>query len=176
MKFLRSNLYLINWLKLNGSGGGSSSDLDWTAIGYEKMPQIILEDYNYAKQIKENWVPATSLSSKFRSDNKLAIMPLVDTSETTNFMDMFADCSRLTTVPVLDTSKGTTFLRMFRNAYYLSDESLNNILQMCINSTSYTGAKYLTQVGFSSSNYPVERIEKLSNYQAFLDAGWTTGY
>lgn len=153
-----------------------ASDLDWTVLGYENRPEIIDEDYNYAKQIKDTWVPAASLKNKFNGNNKLSIMPFVDTSTTTEFTDMFTDCNRLTTVPVLDLSSATTLLRMFRNDYYLSDESLNNILKMCISATSFTGYKGLTQLGFSSSFYPAERIQSLPNYQDFIDAGWQIGY
>lgn len=159
-----------------GGGGGGGSDLDWTALGYTKRPQAIDEDYAYAKQIKDNWVPATSLSGKFQNDSNLYFMPLVDTSTTTNFNNMFRDCYWLTTIPILDMSQATSFNYMFYECSRLSDESLNNILQMAINATSYTGAKYLTQFGFSSSYYPATRIKALPNYQAFIDAGWTIGY
>ena len=43
--------------KKKGSGGGSSSDVDWSAIGYSDTPQVIVDGYNYAKQIKDNWEP-----------------------------------------------------------------------------------------------------------------------
>lgn len=44
-------------------GGGGGSDLDWTAIGYDSTPQAIVDGYNYAKQIKDNWVPATRIQA-----------------------------------------------------------------------------------------------------------------
>jgi hypothetical protein len=166
--------YLLG--KNSAGGGGGGSDLDWTALGYAKRPQAIDEAYNYAKQIKNNWVPATSLSEKFRDYYNLYFMPLVDTSITTNFNNMFRNCNQLTTIPVLDLSQATSFNYMFHECTHLSDESLNNILQMAINTTSFTGAKYLTQFGFSSTNYPATRIQALPSYQAFLDAGWTIGY
>ena len=166
--------YLLG--KNSSGGGGGGSDLDWTALGYEKRPQAIDEEYAYAKQIKDNWVTATSLNGKFQNDTNLYIMPLVDTSMATNFNNMFRNCYQLTSVPILDMSQATSFNYMFYECTHLSDESLNNILQMAINITSYTGAKYLTQFGFSSSYYPASRIQALPSYQAFLDAGWTIGY
>lgn len=155
-----------------GGGGGGGSDLDWTALGYAKRPEAIDEDYNYAKQIKENWIPTSSMKEKFQADSKLAIMPLVDTSEVTNFRMAFRTCPRLTTVPVLDTSSANDFGYMFYDTPNLSDESLDNILQMCINASSYTGGKTLRSLSLSSSYYSDERIQALPHYQAFINAGW----
>ena len=56
----------------------------------------------------------------------------------------------------------------------LTNESLNNILQMCVNAINYPGVKTLKRLGLSSEQATV--CQGLSNYQAFLNAGWTTGY
>lgn len=186
----------------SGGGGGGGSDLDWTALGYDSTPQSIIYDYNYAKEIYDNWVPATDLSSKFRNDTTITIMPLVDTSIATNMNSMFEYCSDLVNVPMLDTKNvtnmkmmfnGCTNLKyvpildtsnlantnainqMFSNCNKLTDDALNNILQMCINATKVTNKNFM-MVGFNSSKYPAARIEALPNYQAFIDAGWTIGY
>ena len=71
---------------VNVSGGGG---LDWSTIGYESTPQSIINDYNYAIEIKNNWIPNTDLSSKFSGNKNLVYMPLVDTSITTNMLNMF---------------------------------------------------------------------------------------
>lgn len=220
---------------------------DWSEIGYEDTPQNILDDFNYSKDIKDNWNSgATSLASKFSYNKVLKYMPLVDTSSATNMnsmfegcsnllevalldtskvtrmQSMFAYCSLLTTipqfdtskvttmfsmfesctklkaipqidtqnvdstfvmfsncsnledVPVLDTAKVTTILNMFTGCSSLSNDSLNNIMQMCINAASYTDVKTLKIIGLSSAQ--AKTCQSLSNYQAFLDAGWTTGY
>ena len=192
--------YLLG--KNSAGGGGGSSDLDWTAIGYDSTPQPIIDEYNYAKKIYDNWVPATDLSSKFRNDTTITIMPRVDTSIATNMNSMFEYCSALINVPMLDTKNvtnmrlmfdGCTNLKyvpnldtsklantnainqMFSGCNNLTDDALNNILQMCINAVKVTN-KTLTIVGFNSTRYPAARIQALSNYQAFLDAGWTIGY
>lgn len=206
----------------NVSGGGG---LDWSAIGYSEEPQSITDDYNYAKDIYDNWVPATSLQFKFISDYFLGIMPLVDTSITTNMYGMFNNCRALKNVPLLNTSNVTSIYgmfdycvalvsipqfdtsnvqdmqavfrycyslkdvpqfdtskvkymnNMFQDCSNLTDTSLDNILKMCIGTTSeYIRTKTLAQLGFSSTYYPVSRIEALPHYQDFLDAGWTIGY
>lgn len=94
------------------SGGGG--DIDWSEIGYSGTPQTIIDGFNYAKQISDNWDSSrTNYSSYFRNNNNLMYMPLVDTSKGTNFQFMFNSCKSLTTVPQLDISKGDSGFYMF---------------------------------------------------------------
>ena len=106
----------------------------------------------------------------------LTTIPLLDTSSATNMNSMFNGCSNLTEIPLLDTSSATNINSMFGGCSNLSENSLNNILQMCINAVSYTGVntKTLNYIGLSEEQ--ATKCTTLSNYQAFLDAGWTTGY
>ena len=179
------------------SGGG----FDWSAIGYSNTPQTIENAYNYAKEIYDNWDSTQTTSyAKFQDDKNLVIMPLVDTSNSNNTAAMFYGAISLLEIPLLDTSNVTTFYTMFQGCYSLrkipvlntskvtffdncyrdcrslSDNSLDNILQMCIGSTSYTGTKTLKQIGITSSYYTSSRIQALPHYQDFINAGWTIGY
>ena len=227
-------------------GGGSGSDLDWSAIGYNSTPKSIADGYNYAKYIQENWVDntskltdfpyvvicpmvslgnrtscynfayeckslieiplldtsnvtnmdsmfqycsalteipllntskVTSMQSMFQYCSSLKSIPQINTSNVTSFANTFRYCTNLMTLPVLNTSKVTNFNNAFGNSYNLTDTSLDNILQMCINATSYTGTKTLKTLGISNTTYyPVSRIEALPHYQDFINAGWTKGY
>lgn len=181
---------------LGKNAGGGSSGLDWSAVGYTVAPQTIIKAYNKAVQIKNNWTP----TSRLYNDDEVIIAPVVDTSTNTawgyfagscdNLLEIplldssnvtsmdhaFYICSSLTTIPIFDTSKVTSFSSAFEYTPKLSDASLNNILQMCINATSYNKTKTLYQVGLRKTNYPVARIEALPHYQDFIDAGWTIGY
>lgn len=184
----------------NVSGGGGS-DLDWSVIGYNVPPLSIVNDFNYSKNIYDNWnssvtdlsrkfaynrdlkyMPlvdtsnATKMEAMFQNANQLMTTPLLDTSNVTTMSYMFYGCANLDTIYILDTNKVTLMNSMFYNCSKLTDESLNNILTMCINATSYTGTKTLKQIGFSSSYQSVSRIESLPKYQELLDAGWTIGY
>lgn len=116
----------------------------------------------------------TNMNSMFNGCTNLTTIPLLDTSKVTSVTQMFMGCSSLTTVPLLNISSATGIYGMFYNCNSLSNESLNNILQMCVNATSYKGAKTLQQLNLSRTQ--AETCTTLSNYQAFLDAGWTTGY
>ena len=67
---------------------------------------------------------------------------------------------------------------MFFTCGRLTTNSLNNILAMCAGATNYTGTKSLSDVFGTSmgSVYPSATIQALSNYQDFVDAGWTIGW
>lgn len=117
----------------------------------------------------------TSMKNLFRS-TRITTAPFLDMSNVTDVDSMFFACLNLVNVPIYNTSKITNFDSMFFACSNLSDESLNNILQMCINATSYTGTKTLQQLGLRSTSYTTSRIQGLSNYQAFIDADWTIGF
>lgn len=89
--------------------------------------------------------------------------------------DMFRNCILLENIPEFDCSEATSLYNTFSGCSSLSDESLNNILNICrkspITNDSYKTLKY---VGLTSAQATI--CQGLSNYQAFLDAGWTTGY
>ena len=105
----------------------------------------------------------------------------LDFSNITSLATMFWGCINLTTIvfpSTIDTSKVTTMAELFgshgRFCPKLDDNSLNSILLMCANATSYTDTKTLRYLGITSAE--ATTCQSLSNYQAFVNAGWTTGY
>lgn len=144
-----------------------------------------------------NTSQVTNVSGMFSYCSKMTTVPLFDTSNVTNFFQMFQVCSELVSVPQYDTSKGTDLSRMFysckkletvpildfssatnlanmfNDCMKLSNESVNNIMASCITATNYTGTKTLRQLAVPMGKRQI--APTLSNYQAFLDAGWTTG-
>lgn len=118
----------------------------------------------------------TNMSSMFIQCINITSIPLLNTSKAKNMSGMFSNCSNLTTVPILDTKSATNMQSMFSGCTSLSDDSLDNILQMCIGATSYYLTKTLSQLGFTSTYYPASKIQGLPHYQDFIDAGWTIGY
>ena len=101
-----------------------------------------------------------------------------DWSVVTSMNGIFSHCSNLTTIPLLGTSKITFagLVNTFNNCSALSNASLNNILAMCANATLITDASYKTlkRVGLTSAQALI--CEDLSNWSAFLAAGWISGY
>lgn len=181
--------------------GGGGSGRDWSLIGYTEEPKSIAIDFNYAKNIYDNWENVADLSYKFANDNNLIYMPLVDTSSATklnymfsndyfledvpllntsnvtHFNYMFTECRGLKTIPVFNTSKALNIMSMFSQCPKLTDESLDNILQMCINiNPNYAKTKTLNYAGISSSSYTSTQIQALPHYQDFVNAGWSIGF
>ena len=52
---------------------------------------------------------------------------------------------------------------------------LNNILGMCANATNYANDKEIRKLGLKADYYSESDFESLSNYQDFINAGWTIG-
>ena len=116
----------------------------------------------------------TVMQYMFRGCTNLTAIPLLDTGNVTSMNAMFVLCTNLTTIPELDTSSVTDMDFTFNGCTNLSDDSLNIIMQMCINATSYTKTKTLKYIGLTSEQ--ADKCKTLSNYSAFTSAGWTTGY
>lgn len=116
----------------------------------------------------------TVLSNAFSNFSTLKKVNLTGTGSVTNLFHCFYFCSDLEEINAFDTSSVGNFNATFTGCNSLTNESLNNIMQMCINAISYEGTKTLLQLGLSSDQ--ATRCQSLSNYQSFLDAGWTTGY
>lgn len=116
----------------------------------------------------------TDMYFTFSGCYNLTTIPQLDTGSVTNMAYMFSGCTSLMTIPQLDTSSVTNMSSMFNRCTSLSDESLNNVLAMCTNATSYTSTKTLAYIGLSEEQ--ATKCTTLSNYSAFTAAGWTTGY
>lgn len=85
----------------------------------------------------------------------------------------FYECISLNYVPFADMSNVTSAANMYNKCNSLTEESLNNIMKSCITAVNCP-TKTLSYLGLTSIQ--ATRCQSLSNYQAFLDAGWTTGY
>ena len=116
----------------------------------------------------------TTMFNMFAYCENLTNIPLLNTSKVTSMSEMFNGCKNLTTIPLLDTSKVTSMFNMFNDCPNLTDDSLNIIMQMCINAVKITSNKTLKYIGLSSDQ--ANKCKTLSNYSAFTSAGWTTGY
>lgn len=120
--------YLLG--KKSGGGGGGSSDLDWTALGYEGRPETLDEDYDYSLQVKNSWDSSqTNLNNKFQNDLKIKYLPLIDTSNATIAQSMFAECSNLEVVPklILNNLANTALSYIFQNCANLREFDASGI-------------------------------------------------
>lgn len=116
----------------------------------------------------------TNASNLFGDCDNLKYIPNLDTSNITDMSYMLQSCDNLVTIPVLNTQNAINMQGMFRWSTSLSDESLNNILEMCVNATKISSNKTLNYIGLTQEQ--AAKCTTLSNYEAFTSAGWTTGY
>lgn len=130
--------------------------------------------YNLVEVTGLSNAPLTNISDMFNNCRALVVAPQLNTSNATMFARMFDGCSNLETIPIYDTTSATLFLDAFALCPKLTNESLNNILAMCLNATNYTREKTLKILGLSSSQ--ATTCTTLSNWSACEAAGWTTGY
>ena len=133
------------------------------------------ECYNLKSVILTNTSNMTSIAGMFLNCWELENAPLFDTTRAINISSMFSGCSKLKNVPVYITSSVTNMQNMFLYCTLLTNESLNNIMQMCINTTSaYTKTKTLKYIGLTQAQ--ATTCQSLSNWDAFVAAGWSSGY
>lgn len=133
--------------------------------------------YTFIESIDDNYdvSAVTEIRYLFSSLYSLKKAPTMNTSHITNAQQLFNQCESLITVPVYDFSSltGNNNYNMFGNCMSLSNDSLNNILQMCIGMTGVAN-KTLKYMGISSTQ--ATTCQSLSNWSNFVAAGWSTGY
>ena len=115
----------------------------------------------------------------FQECKKLKTIEYFDTSNANDLSYMCIGCSELVNFPALNASKTRIggLSDMFSNCPNLSDESLNNILAMCISANATHanaayGNKSLTQY-LKLTSIQANKCKSLSNWSAFIAAGWT---
>ena len=188
----------VNGVKLTGtSEGGASYPPNWSLLGLETTPPDILSDFEYSRYIQNNFVPRTNITEMFMDDTQLKYAPTLDFtnveiiinlfarcsnlisvgnldfSRINDLSGVFAQCTHLITVPVFNASSCFMFDNMFFNCPTLSNDSLNNILAMCITGTT-AFEKTLSNLGLTQAQATI--CQTLSNWNAFVAAGWSTGY
>lgn len=80
----------------------------------EDVPNLTMENIEYAKQILAEWNPeTTSMNSTFKEDYNLVIMPKIDTSKVTDLYQTWYDCRNLAYIPLLDVTSVTDAYQLF---------------------------------------------------------------
>lgn len=155
------------------------SSLEYVPLYDTSKVKTMLQIFNGCSSLKEaplfDTTNVTDMSSMFLECSSIESIPQYNTSKVTTVLQMFHSCSKLKDVPFLDWSSVTETGNAFVNCFNLSDESLNNILLMCSN-VALSRAQYQTLKYCGLTSAQATRCKKLTNYQAFLDAGWQTGF
>ena len=119
-------------------------------------------------------VTGNDLRSVFNGCNNLITIPNLDISNVIRLDGMCTNCNALVNFEIKSAPSCTGFQYMFSGCNSLSDNSLDNILQMCASATNYTGTKTLAYLYINDRTiYPTSRIEALPHYSDFTTAGWT---
>lgn len=122
-----TNTYNIG--EMAAAVAGISTGLDWGELGYSTTPAEVVNGFNYAKQVMENYTPA----STYANDTNLLFWPDIDISERFNYQGMFNGSALLHCNSVTlgeETPTGTiTTNNMFygTNIEYITVNSVNNI-------------------------------------------------
>lgn len=153
---------------------------NWDVSNVTNMSAMFSQCSNLNNLIVENWNTenVTDMSYAFRYLSNMISLNLsnLDVSNVQNFSYIFEADGNLTNLNLTNWSlDGALYMdRMFSRCYSLSNDSLNGILAILPTATSYTRAKTLYALGLDSSQ--ATTCTTLSNWQACVNAGWTTGY
>lgn len=168
LEAIADNVYLNNFYGKNGIETGTLQNTTNLSKDQLKTRIILFNKFN------EMTTSETSLAFAF-SGLDIKSAPLFDTSNVTEMEYMYEGCTNLVDLPLYDTSNVTNFYNIV-NGCPLSNDSLNNLMLMAVNCDNehYIGDQTLRTFGLTKEQ--VQTCVTLSNYQAFLSAGWTTGY
>ena len=155
-----------------------------TTIPLIDTSEVKYMDYMFDYCTRLTSVPLLNMSKNTHTQymffycTSLTSVPQFDTSKVTSASSMFRYCTNLTTVPQFNMGAitGSGMNLMFTNCSSLSNESLNNILAMCISATLVTNTNYKTLKYIGLTSGQAATCESLSNWSAFIAAGWTSGY
>lgn len=150
----------VNVTSQGGEGGNSFS-----VIGYTEVPQYIQDGIDYSKEIYDNWdASITNRSNAFKGDTQLIYFPLVDTSNVTDMIYMFAYCSNLQYVPNIVVSNNVTNMNsMFYNCYNLTSLDLSNFdtSNVTIMTEMFYNCRNLTSLDVSS--FDTSNVKYMTN-------------
>lgn len=129
------------------------------------------------------WKNATAGRTSFANlfeNSAVKVVPLLDTSDGTNFSSMFKGCGQLESVPLFDTSKATTFLNMFYGCESLKSipafntAKLTNSFGMvreCVSLTSFKGIDTSKVTNMNGMFYGCALLEEVEVDTSSVSAG-----
>lgn len=153
---------------------------NWDVSNVTNMSAMFSECRQLNNLIVKGWdvSSVTDMSYAFRYLSSMISLDLsnLDVSNVKNFNNIFEADGNLINLNLTNWSLDSALYMsdMFSRCYSLSNDSLNGILAILPTATSYTGTKTLSALGVDSSQ--ATTCTTLSNWQACVTAGWTTGY
>ena len=156
---------------------GKVTEIDLSNITFVHCVGLFSNATNLTNILNLNTEGSTSFNSAFSECSSLETLPNINTSNSTHFGSMCLNCTSLKNVPIFDMVKCETYnnSNIFSGCPLLTNESLNNILASLLTSKNIVSTnKTLAKIGLSETQ--ATTCTTLSNWQALVDKGWTTGY
>jgi surface protein len=183
----KSDIYYINLSLLNTANVTSTSNMfsgcsqtddifNFDTSNVIDMSNMFTDcTYGLENVPNFNTSNVTNMSRMFCGCEALINAPEFNTSNVTDMSAMFAYCYNLANVPEYNTAKVTNMVGMFEGGSNLSNASIQNIINMCINSNVPSDQRNLSRDDESSplcdtkynSSYYANRLSDLTN------AGWS---
>ena len=187
----------------NANVNVSSYPPNWSEIGYNGTPQDILNGFNYAKQIYQNWNPMDyDLRNKYREDSSLVYLPALTVDAEVSYVDMgnfckecynlkavgdisilyaeevdlseaFAYCGQLVSIEFLTIMNISRADGIFYSCSSLNDDTLSMIMYVLAYNTIEDYQGTKTLNAIGFDNNQIARCRNLQYYQDLMDAGWT---
>ena len=158
----------------NISGGGEIKLQDGSGFFTEG---VRFNDINNLTPYFDNSI--TNMSGMFAYNPFITSVPSINTPNLTNMYGTFMQCNNLVTVPQYNTSNVTNMSQTFTFCNNLSNASIQNIINMCLNSNITDSSKKTIQLSNIESPLYLTNIspDRYSNRISELEAaGWTYGY
>ena len=145
-------------------------------LSYISYNNAISTDDIYKSFSMINFSLFTSTHNTFSQCINIIDLPNIDTSNVTNMANTFVNCVKLVDIPQLNTSKVTNMYRMFQRCNNLSNTSIQNIINMCLNSNvTNSTLKNTSNVNGYSPFYQTNIAPARYNnrFSELTAAGWT---
>lgn len=147
--------------------------IDWGTIGYSSQPEFIINGYNYAVQMINNWdTSTTDATQKYFRDNNILFAPNLNTSNVTNMTQMFNNCNSMLYAILTNINNVTNLNGTFYNCSSLISIKLGNAtisdMSSCLGSTTKLISADLSGINITSSA-PLDYLFYNSHCLSILD-------
>jgi len=186
--WLNTNKENIHNLTIRDKGIATIEDLTGLIGSANNLISVDLSNMNTSNVYRATWlitycnnltsvsnfntINVTDMSGMFADCPSLINIPQFNTSNVTNISYMLRNCTNLTDIPQFNTSNVTSMSCAFQGCNNLTNTSIQNIINMCLNSNVSSGnlntsywASPLSETKFDNSYYQ-NRWSELTN------AGW----
>lgn len=145
-----------------------SGEPDWRELGYEEAPASVMDGFDYAKDIHDDWDSSvTNRSNQYKDDKEIKYFPEVNISNIANAINMFNGSTLTSLVESGEWTSLATAESMIRNCLSLSNVDLtlgvkdNNYFEYTIEADSeVTEVLYSDILGYTYSGSDIFTVTR----------------